>query len=201
MAFPTALHKVNRHAPLIVSAAIVVLFGLYLAGRITDWLELENTSLAATGDNTQPAGVAPDLQRMERLFGAPPEQASSEAYSGTELSLHGSFVHPDPIRSSAIIQRAGQAPQLYRIGDEIEPGVSLQSVYPDRIDVLRNGQIETLLFPSARPASAPTDYSEQAIPVEPPDPQTQMLQQQLDALYQQTGGDAAPTDQPATEDD
>lgn len=206
LAFPTALHKANRHAPLIASAVILLLFGLYLAGRINDWLQLERTPPTAASSNSQPADIAPDIQRMESLFGAPPERTNTSTFSGSELTLHGSFVHADPIRSTAIVQRAGQPPQLYRIGEELEPGLSLHSVYPDRVDVLRDGQIETLLFPSTRSASALTDYSEQAMPAEQPDPQVQMLQQQLDALHQQTGGNTAPTedapaDQPATEDD
>lgn len=207
LAFPTALHKANRHAPLIVSAVILLLFGLYLAGRINEWLQLEHTPPTATSGTSQSADMALDIQRMESLFGAPPERAQTQqTSSGSELTLHGSFVHADPIRSTAIVQRAGHPPQLYRIGEELEPGLSLHSVYPDRVDVLRDGQIETLLFPSTRSAPAQTDYSEQATPAEQPDPQVEMLQQQLDALHQQTGGDTAPTenapaDQPATEDD
>lgn len=202
LAFPTALHKANRHAPLIASAVIVVLFGLYLAGRINDWLQLERTPPAPVAGNSQPAGVAPDIQRMESLFGAPPQQAHTSTFSGSELALHGSFVHADPQRSTAIIQRAGQTPQLYRIGEELEPGLSLHSVHPDRIEVLREGRIESLHFPSTRSASAMTDYSEEAMPAEQPDPQAQLL----DSLRQQMEGVATPTenapaDQLSTEDD
>lgn len=205
LAFPTALHKANRHAPLIASAVIVVLFGLYLAGRINDWLQLERTPPVPTADNSQPAGVAPDIQRMESLFGAAPEHTHTGTFSGSELALHGSFVHADPLRSTAIIQRAGQPPQLYRIGEELEPGLSLHSVHPDRAEVLRDGRIETLHFPSTRPTTALTDYSEDAMPAEQPDPQAQMLQE-MDALRQQMEGIAtppenAPADQPSTEDD
>ena len=206
MAFHTALHKANRNAPLIVSAVLVVLSGLYLAVRIADWIQLERTTPTAINSDTQVTHATPDPQRLEGLFGTSPSPSPSEAASSTELSLHGSFVHADPIRSTAIIQRTGQPPQLYQIGEQIEPGLSLQSVYPDRVDVLRNGQIETLLFPSSRPSAPPPDASEQAAPVEQPDPQAQMLQQQLDALHQQMGGNSAPdegtpADQSATEDD
>lgn len=200
MAFPTALHKANRHAPLIASAVIVVLFGFYLAGRIGDWLQLERSPAQAVSGNSQPAGVVPDFQRMESLFGVAPQHSPGNAYSSSELTLHGSFVHPDPIRSTAIIQRTGQPPQLYRVGEDLEPGVSLHGVFPDQVEVLRDGRIETLFFPSTR-AETLTDYSDQAMPVEQPDPNMQMLQQQLDTLNQQMGGDAAPADQPATEDD
>lgn len=202
MAFPTVLHKANRHAPLIASAVVIVLFGVYLTGRINDWLQLERTQPAATAGNSQPAGVAPDIQRMANLFGTSPEHVGTNPSAHSELALHGSFVHADPQRSSAIIQRSTQPPQLYRVGEELEPGLSLHSVHPDRVEVLRNGQIETLRFPSTRSAAAMTDYSEEAMPAEQPDPQTE----QMDALRQHledmaTPIENAPADQPATEDD
>ena len=202
MAFPTVLHKANRHAPLIASAVVIVLFGVYLTGRINDWLQLERTQPAATAGNSQPAGVAPDIQRMANLFGTSPEHVGTNPTANSELTLHGSFVHADPQRSSAIIQRSTQPPQLYRVGEELEPGLSLHSVHPDRVEVLRNGRIETLRFPSTRSAAAMTDYSEEAMPAEQPDPQTE----QMDALRQHLEDMATPienasADQPATEDD
>ncbi|AHL76025.1 secretion protein XcpP [Stutzerimonas stutzeri] len=210
MASPAALQKVRQHAPLIVSAVIVVLFGFFLAGQIRTWLLLTQAPTAATADSNQPAGVAPDLQRMEGLFGtsATAGQPYSPGVSSSDLTLLGSFVHADPARSTAIIKLSGQPPQLYRVEQELESGVRLHNVQPDRVEILRGGRVESLHFPSVRSATAVPDnlpdYSEPAA-LDQPDPQAEMLQQQMEALRQQMEGadtppDTMPSDEQPTED-
>lgn len=210
MASPAVLQNARQHVPLIVSAVIVVLFGLYLASQIMAWLQLVQTPPTATSDSSQPAGVAPDLQRMESLFGSPastgPSYTASESVS--DLTLLGSFVHADPDRSTAIIQLSGQQPHLYRVDQEIGPGVRLHSVHPDRVEVMRGSAVESLYFPSVRaPTAIPDnlpDYSEPA-ETEPFEPQAEMLQQQMEALRQQMEGaptppEPMPSDEQPTED-
>lgn len=210
MASPAALQNVRQHAPVIVSAVIVVLFGLYLAGQVREWLQLTRAPAAATANSSQPAGVAPDLQRMESLFGTPAtagQPYASEA-SNSDLTLLGSFVHADPARSTAIIQLSGQPPQLYRIEQELESGVRLHSVHPDRVEIMRGGRVESLYFPSVRSVTAVPDnlpdYIEPA-EMDQPDPQAEMLQQQMEALRQQMEGansppETLPSDEQPTED-
>jgi len=210
LAFPAALQKIRRFAPLILSAVIVVLFGLYLASQVMAWLRLTQTPPAAITDSSQPAGAAPDLERMERLFGSPASsgQSYTPGESSSDLTLLGSFVHADPARSTAIIQLSGQPPQLYRVDQELESGVRLYSVQPDRVEVKRGGRIDSLFFPSVRsPTAVPDslpDYSEPA-EMEALDPQAEMLQQQMEALRQQMEGATSPTetmpsDEQTTED-
>jgi len=210
LASPAALQNVRQRAPLIVSAIIVVLFGFYLAGQVGEWLQLTRAPTAATAQNNQPAGVAPDLQRMENLFGTPAAQGPSYASgaSNSDLTLLGSFVHADPAQSTAIIQISGQPPQLYRVEQALETGVTLHSVHPDRVEVMRSGRVESLYFPSVRSVTAVPDdlpdYSEPAA-MEQPDPQAEMLQQQMEALRQQMEGansppDTMPSDEQPTED-
>lgn len=211
MASTAALQNVRQHAPLIVSAVIVVLFGLYLAGQIREWLQLSQMPSATASQSGQPAGVAPDLQRMEGLFGTP--ASSSQNYmpgaSNSDLTLLGSFVHADPSRSTAIIQLSGMPPQLYRVEEELEPDVRLHSVHPDRVEILRGGRVESLYFPSVRSVTAVPDnlpgYSDPA-ETDYVDPQAEMLQQQMEALRQQMEGatsppETTPPDEQPTEDD
>lgn len=211
MASPAALQKIRQYAPLLVSAAIVVLFGLYLAAQIVAWLSLTQTPPAAISDSSQPASAAPDLERMEGLFGSPASTGQSyiSGESSSDLTLLGSFVHADPARSTAIIQLSGQPPQLYRVDQELESGALLYSVHPDRVEVKRGGRIESLFFPSVRSPTAGLnslpDYSEPA-EMEALDPQAEMLQQQMEALRQQMEGAASPpetmpSDEQPTEDD
>lgn len=210
MASPAALQKLRQHAPLIVSLVIVVLFGLYLAGQISAWLQLTQSKPSASTDNAQAVGTTPDLQRMESLFGSPAslsqDYATGEPVSN--LTLLGSFVHANPAKSKAIIQVSGSTPQLYQVEQELETGLRLYSVHPDRVEVMRGGRIESLFFPSARSPSAVQDslpdYSEPAA-MEYSDPQAEMLQQQMEALRQQMEGttspSATPSDEQPTEDD
>lgn len=211
MASPAALQKVRHYAPLIVSAVFVVLFGLYLASQIMVWLRLSQTPAAAMSDHSQPAGAAPDLERMAGLFGSPASTGQSymPGESSSDLTLLGSFVHADPARSTAIIQLSSQPPQLYRVDQELEPGVRLYSVHPDRVEIKRGGRIESLLFPTVRSPTATLhslpDYSEPA-EVEELDPQAEMLQQQMEALRQQMEGapsppETMPSNVQPTEDD
>jgi len=210
LASPAALQNVRQHAPVIVSAVIVVLFGLYLAGQVREWLQLTRAPAAATANSSQPAGVAPDLQRMESLFGTPATagQPYASEPSNSDLTLLGSFVHAYPARSTAIIQLSGQPPQLYRIEQELESGVRLHSVHPDRVEIMRGGRVESLYFPSVRSVTAVPDnlpdYSEPA-EMDQPDPQAEMLQQQMEALRQQMEGansppETLPSDEQPTED-
>lgn len=210
MASPAALQKLRQHAPLIVSLVIAVLFGLYLAGQISAWLQLVQSAPSASTDNTQAVGATPDLQRMESLFGSPASlnQSYASGESVSNLTLLGSFVHADPAKSKAIIQVNGSTPQLYQVEQELETGLLLHSVHPDRVEVMRGGHIESLFFPSVRSASAVQDnmpdYSEPAA-MEYSDPQAEMLQQQMEALRQQMEGttdpSATPSDEQPTEDD
>ncbi len=208
MAAPAALQRLRQHAPLIVSAAIVVLFALYLADQISDWRALTREPVTSAVDAGNPAGAAPDLSRMETLFGTPTGQAYTPDASNSDLTLLGSFVNADPARSTAIIQLDGNPPQLYRVDQELEQGVRLHSVMPDSVEILRGGRIEGLHFPTTRTAAIVpdnlTDYSDPAQQAQP-DPQAEMLQQQMEALRQQVEGsdsppDTPPSDEPPTED-
>jgi general secretion pathway protein C len=206
LAFPTQ-HRFRQYAPLLASAAIVVLFGLYLATQITDWLRLTRTPAEVAGAREPAAESAPDLARMELLFGTPPASSTyAPQASGSSIALLGSFVHSNPERSSAIIQVGGNPPQLYRINDELEPGVRLYGVHADRIDLARGDALESLFFPAIR-ASGMADQAQAPVYEEPTAPTTQadpeQLRLQLEMLRQQieeTAG-AAPSAEQPTEDD
>lgn len=197
-------HRFRQYAPLVVSAVIVVLFGLYLAIQANDWLRLTRAPTENLPSSEPAPGATPDLARMELLFGTP---AASSTYApqatNSNLTLLGSFVHSDPAQSTAIIQVGGKPPQLYRIDDELESGVQLQGVHADRIDVQRGDTLESLFFPTQRSQA----MVEQQLPVyEAPEPAAaqpdpEQLRFQLEMLRQQIEATAAPSDQQPTEDD
>lgn len=198
-------HRFRRYAPLALSAVIVALFGFYLAVQANDWLQLTRAPTETLASSEPPTGTAPDLARMELLFGTPASSPmyAPQAATSSNLTLLGSFVHSDPAKSTAIIQVGGNPPQLYRINDELEPGVRLQGVHADRIDVQRGDNPESLFFPTQRSQAA----AEQQLPVyeAPPPPAAQsdpeQLRSQLEMLRQQIEETAAPSDEKPTEDD
>ncbi|WP_028239348.1 type II secretion system protein N [Stutzerimonas azotifigens] len=210
------LQKLQQHAPLLAAAVLLCLFALYLARQVSDWLRLVDEPVAVDSATAQPPGAAPDLQRIAGLFGTPPNPeapvgaAPETTYaSDLGLTLHGSLVNRDPTRSSAIIQQQGMPPQLYMAGTELVPGVKLEAVYPDRIEVSRNGQVETLYFPTSASSSYVTPDLQNL-----PDPTTGLppgsepvptesdaaMQQQMDALRQQMEEGANPSGNPPTDE-
>jgi len=207
LASSTTLNRLRQQTPLLASAVVVVLFGIYLATQINDWWRLTQAPAEAHADLEVVAGVAPDLQRMETLFGAPAEaQNQTASIASTDLTLHGSFVHAQPERSMAIIQRTGGVPELYRPGAELDNGVSLQAVYADRVEILRNGSLETLYFPATQSIPfTPEDYPVYNEPTpdpavgEPESSDSALLQQQMEALRQQLEASGTPPDDTPSE--
>ncbi len=85
-------------------------------------------------------------------------------------------------------------------------------MFPDRVELLRNGTVEVLHFPQVRSPSyipdepADVSYQEEVPYAEPQDEETQQMQQQMDALRQQleeavNQPDAAPSNDQPMEDD
>ncbi|MGV8842757.1 MAG: type II secretion system protein N [Pseudomonas sp.] len=115
------------------------------------------------------------------------------------LSLHGSFLHTDPQRSSAIVQREGQPAQRYAIGAEIDDGIRLYAVHRERIELQRNGQLEILRFTPSNQAQTsqgldsgapvPQDEAPDDAALDPheriPENNAALLRERMDALRQQ----------------
>lgn len=197
LSLPGTLRNYRQHTPVALSALLLCLFGIYLAGQINAWLQLSRTPIAPAANDSRinPASQS-DPQRLEFLFGALPAAQSTTTANTAGLTLHGSFVHADPGRSSAIIQFDGQPPQLVWQGQEVQSGISLHSVHPDHVEIMRDGRREILNFPAVRPpVFIPEESSQQ--PYETTDGvDTEQMQQQMEALRQQLEN---AVNQPATE--
>jgi type II secretory pathway component PulC len=76
------------------------------------------------------------------LFGAAVQ--SSVTRVNTNLLLFGVFVAGNKGQSKAIIASQGKEPKVYKVNDELADGGRLASVLGDRVQLLRNGQRETL---------------------------------------------------------
>ncbi|MEB3736428.1 type II secretion system protein N [Halopseudomonas pachastrellae] len=90
-----------------------------------------------------PLGRA-DQQRLE--INAPDTKLS--------WTLKGVLSDPDPARSAAILVTQGQPEKLYRVGASLPGQVRLEQVLPDRVMLMRDGQLETLRLKRNQSAGA-----------------------------------------------
>ena len=95
-----------------------------------------------------------DMQSLLGLFGSGAATTSVAPNTTLRLTLLGSFVRADNQRSSAIIQLEGNPAKRYAVGQELSNGVSLYGVYRDRVELKRNGRVETLSFSKAHPSQS-----------------------------------------------
>lgn len=75
-------------------------------------------------------------QRVEQPVEAPDTRL--------RLELVGLFQHADGTLARAIIAEQGGDAELYRPGDRVPGNATLEEIYPDRVILRRQGQLETL---------------------------------------------------------
>lgn len=165
--------RLKDNAPSVLGMLVLIALSISLAWQSAELLRLVRAP--ATSPSSQAAN--PLEQRAQapiaQLFGTPrPAEEGPPPATNLQLTLLGSFVHSDPQRSSAVIQRQGQSVQRYTVGAEVDNGVRLDAVYADRVELLRNGRRESLAFP--RQQSGQYNYYP---PVEPSDDSLDQLDQ------------------------
>ncbi|MCY1540416.1 Type II secretion system protein N [compost metagenome] len=197
------------HAGTLLGVAVILAMSISLAWQTADWLRLLRAPAALDRPNAASLLPSTASQGLEHLFGSSQSSAAPAPATSMRLTLLGSFVNADPKRSSAIIRLDGNPAQRYNIDSEVIAGVSLHAVYADRVELLRNGRLESLAFPrnyssdedtAYAPDEAATDARDQLEQLEA-DNLTQ-LRERMDALRQQMEmsgtlpADAEPTDPP-----
>ena len=129
-----------------MSGGLVVLL-CWLLAQWT-WLVLTPKAKRAPVDATLlSAPAAADAIFSSHLFGrAPGESSAPESQPATfsNLKLHGVFAAIGYLPAFAILSVDGKSDQPVKGGMEIAPGVVLAAVYPDRVEVRRNGVVERL---------------------------------------------------------
>ncbi|MBX9586051.1 MAG: hypothetical protein K2X50_02225 [Gammaproteobacteria bacterium] len=78
------------------------------------------------------------------LFG--PSHQATVSRVNTNLELLGIMLETDPKKSRAIIASLGRGPKIYRIDQELADGGKLYRVYENKVELKRNGQIESLFL-------------------------------------------------------
>ncbi|MDF2074014.1 type II secretion system protein N [Pseudomonas mendocina] len=148
MPTPALSQRLKDNAPSLIGMLVLIALSVSLAWQSAELLRLVRGPVQPPPPQTAATPEQRAQAPIAQLFGTP-RQADSGPPPATnlQLTLLGSFVHNDPQRSSALIQRQGQSAQRYSVGMDVDNGVRLDAVYADRVELLRNGRRESLTFP------------------------------------------------------
>ena len=134
-----------RWASLLSGGLIVLL--CWLLAQWT-WLVFAPKVKSAPGEATPlSAPAAADMVLASHLFGrASAESSAPESQPVTffNMKLHGVFAAIGSLPAFAILSVDGKPDQPVKVGTEIAAGVVLSAVYPDRVEVRRNGVVERI---------------------------------------------------------
>lgn len=205
MPFLGAQRWLLPRAPTLLALLLVLLMSATLAWQSVALQRLLHSTPAASSAAPESRSHSTDVQSLLPLFGSGQPVSSGIAPSTSlRLTLLGSFVQADSPRSSAIIQLEGSPAKRYSVGQELSSGVSLHAVYRDRVELKRNGRLETLAF-SKRPAlqstaANPAPDSDNLAQLQAlSEEDTQQLQQRMQELRERIqGADAATATAPAS---
>ena len=117
------LSRLQQQAPFLLGMLLIVLMCTSLAWQTLGWFRLAHipptgVDMPPPSDHQQHAAPA----QLAALFGAVAQENGPPPTTNLHLTLLGSFVHADPQRSSAIVQREGSASQRVVIGSELADG-------------------------------------------------------------------------------
>jgi general secretion pathway protein C len=182
---PTGPRWLQQHAPLLLGAALLLAVASGLVWQTLAWRALLHSEPVSAVESASAPDQQLALERLEPLFGPSSGRAGGAPATRLNLVLLGSFVHVDPGKSSAIIQRSGEKPSRFVNGTRLDDNTRLHAVFPDRVELEHNGKIESLTFPTratAGNAAQVVDPSEFNGVQESVD---ELLQRQMEALREQ----------------
>lgn len=151
------LERASRTLPQVLTVLLVIAIAWQLV-QLT-WLLLERRAESA---NALPAPAAaftpstrnqgPDIQAIAdaHIFGVQQAEnvdAASAQITTAPLVLSAVFATNDPEKGFAIIGDSAAASNVYSTGQPVRPGMTLHSVYADRVILDRGGRMEALMLP------------------------------------------------------
>jgi general secretion pathway protein C len=150
------------HGPRIATWVLALALGVQAALIVTD---LTGGKVGAPSASSAPV-QAPQTARLNvaeiangALFGNPKVQDANAADArptNIPLVLTGVIAVQDPRNGLAILGENAQAAKVYAVGDSVPGGVTLHSVYNDRVILDRNGSLESLALPRQNNGALPT---------------------------------------------
>lgn len=152
-----------QRLPIFLAACLLLLTCIALAWQTQGLLHLLHTSPRSESSTADVHSTPPAIDQIAALFG--PSSSQGQPLTTLNLTLHGSFMHSDPAKSSIIVQLPGSPPQRYLTGAELNQNTRVHRIYAHYVELERNGVIERLNFPSSQrnhthnPSTTPLDDS------------------------------------------
>lgn len=147
--------KIARYLPRVLLILGIILLAWQLAavtwylfgadGR-DDELFVAPTKQTASAKDQPKQAVAYDLFEEEQKI---PQKADKPVRKNLNLMLHGIIARSDPKQGSALISPKNAVPQVYRVGEQVSPGVTLDEIYPNYVLLLRGDTYEQLALPKS----------------------------------------------------
>ncbi|AYC31778.1 hypothetical protein D3880_04990 [Pseudomonas cavernae] len=141
-----------RLTPLLAFGAVCLLMIFSLVHQLQQWRALLTEQPQTVATSPAPSRGAVDLVQLSGLFGTAAAPNAPPRSTSLPLTLMGSFVSAQGDRSTALIKVSGKPSQRVLVGQEVMPGIRLESVHPQHAVILREGVTELLLFPRAKEA-------------------------------------------------
>jgi len=150
---PLSLSATDRTRWIGIAGWLAVLLSgalaLWLAVRLVWALVPHGAPLPGVPARSAEAAVPTDSIAKWHLFGQAPVAASGRGSPASTLALvlRGTFAGADPQDGVAVISDAGNGERVFRVGQDVVPGVRLASVHADHVVLSRDGREETLRLP------------------------------------------------------
>lgn len=148
---PTWRSAIENPQPLaralcVVAAIVLVVFELWPA------LSAQFATPSASNPRSAAAVVhtAANIEQITAadLFGHAANPNGTLPQTDLQVTLRAVFAASDPQAASAVIETGDGGTQMVKVGGAIGSAATLQSVFPNRVVLSRNGALETLYFPA-----------------------------------------------------
>lgn len=164
-----AYERHGRWLPAVAKVLFALLLARLLAEFIWLWVPVPESSAwkpappAVSAANSPAASTGPNVELVAgaHLFGdyqapADPQLDQMDKAPDTRLSLNllGILAADRDKESRALIGTQDGEEKPYSVGDDVVRGVNLQAIFPDRVILSRNGQLETLRLDKDRPSAS-----------------------------------------------
>lgn len=154
---PTWRSAIENPQPFVRALCIVMavaLIGFELWQSIASYVD--KPDVAKTGPRTTgPSAANAEQIAAADLFGHAASQNGNLPQTDLQVTLRAVFAASNPASASAVIETGDGSTQIVKVGGAIGSAATLQTVYPNRVVLMRNGVLETLYFPAPQDSVAP----------------------------------------------
>lgn len=141
---------IDHPQPLARALCIVVaavLIGLELWSAVSAQMDKPSTSSTRTASASNDAVNIEQITSAE-LFGHNASQNANLPQTTLPVTLRAVFAASDAKTASAVIESNDGRTQIIKVGGTVDASTTLQAVNSNSVVLMRNGELETLYFPT-----------------------------------------------------